>query len=527
MKKVFCRALSIVLCLSLLFSVSSAVSFADGTENVPERGTKEPFRISVAMNGSAESQRGFCWYTKDKTGSKVEIIDAAGNAAGTISATEELDWNDNYMHKVTVSGLTPGKTYSYRVGDGTNWSDYGKFVTDDGDDSFSFVEISDVQASNDENFFKGAQTLEAALYTVPDAEFVMNCGDFTNDSTNEEWDYYDKNFGALNLRTTIVPVAGNHDGLGVKDWFNNMFNLDTSEAVETGDGVNYSFDYGNAHIAVLNTNDMLSISLSQLKWLKNDMDSTSKDWKIIAMHKTPYTLGKDGKWPDALYLTESLAKVCDLCGVDIVISGHDHMYLRTKPIKLNMENENGTTYVLSGTAGTKRYEIREFLAGFFLNTKLIGALNIQKNNYGNYWNGSDWKSVRLNNIGGCFNSVTIKGGTLTFNSYILSDTLTDETFTEQGNEYSYIPLLTADSESETLSVKNRLITKTDSFTITKETGKNKATFTGDNTTSKFEYVLGAVPSFLCLAIYTFGNWLPRFLLMAPKLIYVYITQDTF
>ena len=61
------------------------------------------------------------------------------------------------------------------------------------------------------------------------------------------------------------------------------------------------------------------------------MNGTDADWKIVCMHKSPYTLGKDGKWPDALYLQESLAKVLDKCGVDLVLSGHDHQYLRTKP----------------------------------------------------------------------------------------------------------------------------------------------------------------------------------------------------
>ena len=37
------------------------------------------------------------------------------------------------------------------------------------------------------------------------------------------------------------------------------------------------------------------------------------------MHKSPYTLGKDGKWPDALYLQRALTKVADDCGVDLVL----------------------------------------------------------------------------------------------------------------------------------------------------------------------------------------------------------------
>ena len=495
MQKTLKRLLSIVLCFTLVFGIGT-YSFADGEEEIPAKGDAEPFRISVSMNGDAASQRGFCWYTKTETDTKVEVLDKTGASVGKVTFTESQQWEGNYYHKATVSELKAGESYTFRVGNGTEWSEYGSFVTDDGDDSFSFIEIADVQATPLENFQKAALTVNAAFETLPEAEFIVNCGDFTNDSTNEEWDRFDYSFGKINANCTIVPVAGNHDGFGVENWFNNMFNLDTSESVQTKDGVNYSFDYGNAHIAVINTNDMMSITIPQLVWLKNDLNSTDKDWKLCFMHKSPYTLGKDGKWPDALYLSDSLAKVFDMCDVDMVISGHDHMYLRTKPLKGNRVSEDGTTYVLSGTAGTKRYEVREFLAGMFLNTDFIDALTVQKNGYGNYWNGKDWNSTSEDNVGGCFNTVEIKGGTLTFNSYIRND--------------------------ETGEVKN-----IDTYSVTKETGKNKATFSGDNTTSTFEYYLGLIPSFICLAIYAFGSWLPRFLVDVPYILYVYITQDTF
>ncbi len=504
MKKTLKKCLSVILCAAMIFSLCGMLSFAEGADG------KEPFRISVAMNGNAGTQRGFCWYTNESTGTEVQVYrlsdGVAVNAAVLNKVTEE--WNGNYMHKATVSGLNPGETYGFRVGDGTVWSEEGSFVTDNGDDSFSFITIADVQAGSLENFESAANVVSAAFENDPEAEFLVNCGDFTNDSDNEQWDYYDAAFGDINMTYTIAPVTGNHDGFGAANWFNNMFNLDTSESVQTKNGVNYSFDYGNAHIAVLNTNDSIAITLTQLKWLKNDMNSTDKDWKIVFMHKTPYTLGKDGKWPDAMFLQRALVAVIDECDVDLVMSGHDHQYLRTKPLKGGKPAEGGATYVLSGTAGTKRYEVREFLADHFLDTDNIAALTIQKNGYANYWNGSDWNSTDENRVGGCFNSISIEGGTLTLKSYIVKDLQKDE----NGN---------------VIEGQQNTVTQIDEFSVTKETGKNKATFSGDNTTSEVEYYLGVVPSFLCLAAYTFGEWLPKFLIMLPKLIAVYIKDGTF
>ena len=496
MKKTFAKLISAILCISIL---CGGMVFASAEEVRPDTA---PFRISVSMNGDPTSQRGFCWYTKANTSSEVNIVDELGNPVNAqITYEDVVEFEGNYVHKALVSGLEAGKTYYYDVGNGEVFSAAGKFVTDNGDSSVNFIAVADIQASSLENFEKGAKTLDAAFAMMPTAEFMVNLGDLTNDSTNEEWDFYDEALKAINLNTTIVPIAGNHDGLGVWHWFNNMFNLDTSESVQNLNGVNYSFDYGNVHIAVLNTNDLLAVSFAQLQWLKNDLNGTDADWKIVCMHKSPYTLGKDGKWPDALYLQSSLTKVLDACDVDLVMSGHDHQYLRTKALKNNKVDEDGTVYVLAGTAGTKRYEIRSFLEGHFMKKEFIDNLVIQKNGYGNYWDGEDWEQSKQTNVGGCFNTISVDGGSLTFNSYILAD--------------------------EPDANGAPVITNTDSFTLTKATGENKITFTGDNTTSEAEYYLGVVPSFLGLAAYAFGEWLPKFLFMVPDLLNIVINEGTF
>ncbi len=513
MKKRLFKIISLVLCLSIIACsmVTGASAIAETATDAPAAAPEAaPFRISVTVNGDTATSKGITWYTKTATESLVEIADESGApVAAKITYEDVFEFEGNYVHKALVTGLEAGKTYYYDVGDKNVRSACGTFVTDDRDDKIEFITIADIQASSLKNFQYGARVLDNAFATMPGAEFMINLGDFTNDSTNEEWDYYDEALKSINLNTTLAPVSGNHDGLGVWDWFNNMFNLDTSESVQNLNGVNYSFDYGNAHFAVLNTNDLLCVSFAQLRWLENDMNSTDKDWKIVLMHKTPYTLGKDGKWPDALYLQAALTNVVDRCGVDLVMSGHDHQYLRTKPLKNEKLNEDGTVYVLAGTAGTKRYEVRPFLANHFLDTDFIDALTIQKHGYGNYWNGTDWESTNEDYIGGIFNTISIDGGKLTFNSYVVSD------YTENENG----EIIDMNEEAK--------VTLHDSFTLEKETGKNKITFTGDNTTTEAEYYLGVVPSFLGLAAYAIINWLPRFLVMVPALLESVIVYDVF
>lgn len=480
--------------LCVILAVSLMAAFASGFANAQSAGTA-PTRLSVTVNGDTATSRGFCWYTAEETDTKIEIQGVSDTGYEVVESVCE-EWGGNWMHKLVITGLEKGKTFTYRVGNGTDWSKWGTFTTDDGDDKVSFINIADVQASSLENFQAAAKVLAAAFEKLPSPDFVSNCGDFTNDSTNEEWDFYDEAFGAMNKNYTIVPVSGNHDGLGVEYWFKNMFALDMSESVQIKDGVNYSFDFGNVHCAVLNTNDILAISNAQLEWLKNDMNSTDKDWKFVFMHKSPYTLGKDGKWPDALYLQDCLPEIMDSCNVDFVFSGHDHQYLRTKGLTANGVDEDGTTYVLSGTAGTKRYEIRKFLAGHYIETEYINTLVVQKHGYGNFWDGDDWDRTDDRNIGGCFETVEVDGGELWLRTYIVND----------------------ETGAANIVDEERFV---------KATGTNKITFEGDNTTSESEYNKNIVPSFFNLAKYAITKWLPEFLLMVPELLYSVIVEDTF
>lgn len=436
--KITKKILAFVLSVSLVFGCSAV---AGAAETETEDSVK---RVSCTFNGDAESSRGFCWYTLTKTGSDVQIIktsDFNGTFANakTVSSDNCYKFRKQYCHKAVVDGLEAGTEYTYRVGDASldMWSDAGTFKTDDGDTAFSFITIADVQASSDENFAHASETIKGAMATCPDSEFTVNLGDFVNDNTNDEWDWYFKNFGFSNMSTTLVPVAGNHDGnitnkLNI-NVFNSTFNLsnpNTDSKVNWVNGVYYSYDYGNAHFAVLNTNDMYPMSQSQRNWLINDMKSSDADWKIVFMHRAAYAEGKNINKPDTIIMRDVLLPLFDELDIDVVYAGHDHTYYRSKQVKgdaavedvtyvtenYNGEevtfayNPDGAVHILPATAGTKRYTVHDAInpipecCAFRLSTR---------------------------DMGGCFTTTTIDGDKLIMKSYLVDDetqeiTLIDE-----------------------------------------------------------------------------------------------------
>lgn len=370
MKRKMTKLTALLVCLVMLMSVP-VTAIAAGNE---------VSRIAVTINGDSDSSRGISWYTDEKCDSFVQIAKAGEDIAnGVIVKGSGYNAMKKYVHKVTVGNLEAGTEYIYRVGDSNIWSETGSFTTSDPEnDKAEFIILSDVQASNEENFRKAAVVMKKAVETKPEHDFIINLGDFVNDCTNEEWDSYFRNFAFANMNTTIIPVAGNHEGNLQWDKFNNIFNIGAAKGSMTTTGCYYSFDWGDAHFAVLNSNDMYPMTQQQINWLKNDMRASDAQWKIVLMHRALYSAGKNINKPDTIIMREVLLPVIDELDIDVVFAGHDHMYFRTKQVKGDevqicrsvteiyggeatefMLNPEGAVHILPSTAGTKRYSVNE------------------------------------------------------------------------------------------------------------------------------------------------------------------------
>ncbi len=413
------KTLALVLSVMMLFGTFAMGASAD-----------EVKRVACTMVEDGSYGRGFSWYTYENGASDLQIVkliefDGDFDDAKTYTGTA-AKFRDQYVHKVYVTDLEAGTAYIYRVGDAAKnlWSDPCTVKTDNADSSFKFISITDVQASSDENFAHAALTLKGALKVAPDADFIANFGDFVNDNTNDEWDWYFKNFAFANNHYTLVPAAGNHDG-SITDKFNtnvfqNIFALDESDN-QSVEGVYYSFDYGNAHIAVLNSNDMYPMTQAQRNWLINDMKSSDATWKFIFMHRALYSAGKNINKPDTVIMRNVLLPIIDQLDIDMVYAGHDHMYLRTTQVygdaavenveyvteTVNGEqitfavNPEGTVHVLPSTAGTKRYSVNE--------GAMAPILDVAD------------KAFSTSDMGGCFAVTEIDGSRLIYKAYIVDD----------------------------------------------------------------------------------------------------------
>ncbi|MFZ5351426.1 MAG: phosphodiester glycosidase family protein [Bacillota bacterium] len=328
----------------------------------------EPMSINMALLGADGMEIGINWLNNIDAengilqlakSNRSKVFDSQSTRVSASTQLLETLYNNELTtvkaFSAKLTGLEPGTRYMYRVGgENSKWSRVYEFTTasKELDDGFSFLYITDPQGASRSDYDKLTATLKKIGDIGIDTSFTAITGDLVDTGSNgDQWKYFFESMGDLAAEKPIVPVIGNHelskgDSMGLN--FINNFTLP-----ENGpDGLKetcYSFDYGNTHFAVLNS----QISLDdQVEWLEKDMQTSTKKWKIVMLHRGPYPSFYDGRG-----IKSKFTAVFDKLDVDLVLSGHDHVYSRAI-----MENGKktslgkGTVYVNGGSSGVKYYD---------------------------------------------------------------------------------------------------------------------------------------------------------------------------
>ncbi|MFQ5980796.1 MAG: metallophosphoesterase family protein [Candidatus Heimdallarchaeota archaeon] len=211
-------------------------------------------------------------------------------------------------------------------------------------------------------------------YLQNDPELIVHTGDLAgafryplqveafNDSLVDVW----------NANIPIYFAVGNHD----RDEYpevehdafssyanyietHNQLNASYSQALDDADETifYFSFDYQNVHFISINNEwdwdgDDLTLYAPQLNWLLADLaaSSTTADFTVVAFHRPAYSVNRDRpyRWDQATSIRGTFHDHFVQYGVDLVFSGHDHYYYRTR--------RDGIYYVTTGGGGAPLYD---------------------------------------------------------------------------------------------------------------------------------------------------------------------------
>jgi hypothetical protein len=290
-------------------------------------------------------------------------------------------------HAITLSNLSPGTQYHYQIQsrqlDNTAVSKIHSFNTMRESGAVRFAVLSDSGTGSKVQFDIGHRIREWA----PD--LVLHAGDVVYpDFTEGRADL--RCFSAYGPDMAERPyffAAGNHDvNLGIQGIINAFHHPtnDTPDPIHqienTAPELYYSFDHGDAHFTVLYVPFFSQYALKennpQYQWLEKDLQQSTKPWKFLLLHHNVFSSSAHtfDDWDrnglvDQEELQSILIPLATRYGVQMVFSGHDHVFERSAPTE-------GVHFVTSAGAGGGIYSLTRRLPGsaqFWRKSHFVGA----------------------------------------------------------------------------------------------------------------------------------------------------------
>jgi hypothetical protein len=178
-------------------------------------------------------------------------------------------------------------------------------------------------------------------------------GDVTSSGNSaSEYDTWFTSAEAYLANNVIYHALGNHDTPNAATFYQNIFELPKANNTN----LYYATKYGNAIFITLNSES--PGDAAQLSWLKTTLADADNDpaitWKVLSFHKPLFNIGDHAGEMNSY--RSSWWKAFDDYGVDLILTGHDHNYQRSKPINLKVSSSAPVTKYGSG-AGEGRCQI--------------------------------------------------------------------------------------------------------------------------------------------------------------------------
>ena len=288
------------------------------------------------------------FYTKKETNEVFNIKAVAKKEPGCSECSDGY-----YLYTATLTNLDEGTEYIYQIYQQNNLLCEGNFKTlDEKTNKIQLVTISDSHLFNTEKAFSSM-----IKHTKPD--MILHSGDISFGTGCQHEQYVTNWFNKIPDILKQIPVyyvSGNHDD---GTFYDVLFAQPQAKTVNTNDeGYTYSFDYGNTHFIMTNSNpwglfEMNAINSGieadsktkqkiekTLRWIDDDLKSKKAKeakWRVLILHH-PYTDAFNNRY---------IIPIAERNNVDLVISGHLHYYV--KSVSINPDVGAKIVYISQGS----------------------------------------------------------------------------------------------------------------------------------------------------------------------------------
>ena len=337
----------------------------------------------VLSVGKNEAERNIAWISDIEKAGEVRLVKATELVGGSFpseyrsfaaTASPCLNLVGKYTKAATLTGLLENTKYAYiLVADGHS-SEIFYFSTGSFSD-YEFIFVGDPQVSSSKHGAAWQDTLQKVISNF-NSEIIISAGDQV--STPDAEDHYSyfivDALSSIALATCVGPA---HDWTkdttpSYSDHYN-LPNLSDKYGVNNA-SANYWYTYNNTLFMHLNT----SVGGNAAKngehedFMKEAIAANPDvTWKIVVMHHSLYSTASHSDDSEVITYRNYLAPIFTSLDIDVVLSGHDHVYVRSKlmdgkkPSSDVVSNNTvvdpvGTLYLCaSSSTGSKFYE-KEF-----------------------------------------------------------------------------------------------------------------------------------------------------------------------
>ena len=269
---------------------------------------------------------------------KVDYGTTASYGASAVTEGTEPTTNKTFVHNVKLTGLKPNTVYHYRASrQGAASGDYAFRTAVAPGTPFRFAWMADCRSG------RAVHDEIAALIDKAGPYFSLYGGDLCIEPTYPAFknEFFRPNELALIAKVPFFNAAGNHE-----DWDVNTKAFTQAPASASGTQDYYSFDYGDLHVLVLNTELNTYAGSPQYNFALKDLSSAKRTWKVVIAHKPAYSYTNKQGGDSAMAL---MAKnIFEPNKVNMVLAGHDHLYQHNLV--------NGVHHMVIGSAGAGLYD---------------------------------------------------------------------------------------------------------------------------------------------------------------------------
>ena len=288
---------------------------------------KGPYLIYPG-EASETTEMSVLWQTHQSPpkGSLIEWGATPACSEGKAQVKESGAEANEHLFVHTIKGLQTSQKVYYRVSVGLQ-TQTGSFRTAPAPDAQKavFYAYGDTRSyAYDHAQVTKRMLADIAAATDTRQSLIFHSGDWNLNDDESSWDsdFFNRNYPSTLQMQASLPIMGargNHERRAIqmrKYW---------PYSYVSPDATYYSFDYGPAHITVIDQYVDFGQGSAQRRWLMSDLSGSTKPWKIVLLHDPMFSAGGHRVNPE---FQRAFMPIFTAHAVNVVIAGHNHFYAR-------------------------------------------------------------------------------------------------------------------------------------------------------------------------------------------------------